>query len=216
VQSKIAVVKALAAEVKDSLTSGAKAHVELDCNYARLKVCSNLQSRSILLFERSEGASLAEVHSMFIRQGTPADIPQMRALAQQADTAAHWAEREYDALFAPDAPKRIALIAADSDETARGFVIARCEFDEWEIENVVVAADQRRRGIGSQLIAELIRLAGQRRSTSVLLEVRESNVAARALYQSFGFVQFARRPRYYQDPDEDALLLKILVSNPRQ
>ncbi len=148
---------------------------------------------------------------MFLRRATPADIPQMLKLAQQADTAAHWAEREYDALFAPDAPKRIALVAAD-DEDAHAFLIARCEFDEWEIENVVVAAGQRRRGIASQLIAELMRLAGQGRATSVLLEVRESNVAARALYQSLGFAQFARRPHYYQNPPEDALLLKILVS----
>ena len=37
----------------------------------------------------------------------------MRELEQQSETAAHWAEREYDALFAPDAPKRLALIAGD-------------------------------------------------------------------------------------------------------
>lgn len=150
--------------------------------------------------------------SMFLRRATPADIPQMLELAQQADTAAHWAEREYDALFAPDAPKRIALVAAE-DEDAHAFLIARCELDEWEIENVVVAANQRRRGIASQLIAELMRLAGQARATSVLLEVRESNLAARRLYEKLGFTQFARRPQYYRDPPEDALLLKILVSD---
>src|SRR5579862_4825465 len=148
-----------------------------------------------------------------IRPATPADIPQMLELAQQADTAAHWAAREYDALFAPEAPKRIALIATNPSETARGFVIARCELDEWEIENVVVASSQRRQGIASQLIAELIRLAGQARATSVLLEVRESNAAARGLYGQLGFMQFARRPGYYRSPAEDALLLKILVSD---
>ncbi len=100
-----------------------------------------------------------------------------------------------------------------NDEDAHAFLIARCELDEWEIENVVVAANQRRRGIASQLIAELMRLAGQARATSVLLEVRESNLAARRLYEKLGFTQFARRPQYYRNPPEDALLLKILVSD---
>lgn len=150
---------------------------------------------------------------MLIRRATPADIPQMLALEQQADTAAHWAGRDYDALFVPDAPRRVALLAAEADDTTHGFLIARCELDEWEIENVAVTLGRRRQGIASQLIAELLQLASQARVTSVLLEVRESNLGARGLYEKLGFRQFARRPQYYQSPDEDALMLKISVSN---
>jgi [ribosomal protein S18]-alanine N-acetyltransferase len=148
---------------------------------------------------------------MLIRRATPADIPHMRSLEQQAETAAHWAEREYGALFAPDAPKRLALIAGEGDDVG-GFLIARCDLDEWELENVVVAPDRRRSGIGGQLVVALLHQAAKAGATSVLLEVRESNQAARQLYKKFGFVEAGRRPRYYESPAEDALLLKYSVS----
>jgi ribosomal-protein-alanine N-acetyltransferase len=149
---------------------------------------------------------------MPIRPATPADIPQIRALELQADTAAHWAEREYGALFSPDAPKRIALVAAEGDHDICGFLIARCGLDEWEIENVVVAPGRRRSGLGIALVDELLRQAGQGRIPALLLEVRESNAAARRLYEKIGFSEVGRRPAYYRDPVEDALLLKYSVS----
>lgn len=148
---------------------------------------------------------------MLIRPATPADVVSIRELERQSATAAHWAEREYGALFAPDAPKRITLVAAEENEIT-GFVISRCGFEEWEIENVVVAQGHRRTGIARSLVRELLRLAQEAAVTSVLLEVRESNVPARGLYQHLGFVEVGRRPRYYQDPVEDALLLKSPVS----
>ena len=147
---------------------------------------------------------------MLIRPAIPDDIPSIRALEQQAGTAAHWAGREYDALFAAEAPARIALVAVD-ELAARihGFVIARCALDEWEIENVVVAREDRRLGIGAELIRALLLRAETAHATSVLLEVRESNVAARRLYEKLGFSETARRSNYYRDPPEDALLLEI-------
>jgi ribosomal-protein-alanine N-acetyltransferase len=149
-----------------------------------------------------------------IRPAIPADIPSIRTLEQQADTAAHWAEREYDALFAADAPERIAVVAANESDTAQvcGFVIARCAHDEWEIENVVVARDHQRLGIGTKLIRDLLLRVETAHATSVLLEVRESNLAARRLYEKLGFSQQARRGNYYRDPPEDALLLQISIS----
>ena len=152
---------------------------------------------------------------MHIRPATPADIHHMRALEQRADTAAHWAEREYGALFAAEAPKRVALIAIESAGTTAavaGFLIARADLDEWEIENVVVAPDLRRSAVGSALVGALLHQAALEKATSVLLEVRESNEAARRLYQRQGFVEVGRRSGYYDRPPEDALLLKFSLS----
>jgi ribosomal-protein-alanine N-acetyltransferase len=149
---------------------------------------------------------------MPIRPATPADIPLMRALELQADSAAHWAEREYGALFASEAPKRIALVAPAAADNICGFLIARCGLDEWEIENVVVATGRRRSGIGTALVDELLRQAGIGRIPAILLEVRESNHPARRLYEKIGFSEVGRRPRYYTNPVEDALLLKYSVS----
>ena len=155
---------------------------------------------------------------MLIRPATPDDVPSMRALEQQTETAAHWAEREYDALFAADAPPRIALVATSEADAGRvvGFVIARCATAEWEIENVVVAREERNRGIGIKIIRELLLQAQRGGATSVLLEVRESNLAARRLYEKLGFSQQGRRSNYYREPEEDALLLCFSITNLRQ
>jgi ribosomal-protein-alanine acetyltransferase len=157
---------------------------------------------------------------VLIRRATPDDLPFIRALEQQTETAAHWAEREYDALFAAEAPTRLALVAISEEEDDAGciisFVIARCSTAEWEIENVVVAPEQRNRGVGIKMIRELLMQAQSAGATSVLLEVRESNLAARRLYEKIGFSQLGRRRTYYQDPDEDGLLLSFSITNLRQ
>lgn len=151
--------------------------------------------------------------ALLIRPATPDNVPSIRALEQQAEGAAHWAEREYDALFAPEAPSRIALVALDEDGSGagpiHGFVIAQCALDDWEIENVVVSHSQRRLGIGTTLIQQLLVRARNQGATSVLLEVRESNLAARRLYERLGFSEEGRRKRYYKEPTEDALMLKF-------
>jgi [ribosomal protein S18]-alanine N-acetyltransferase len=151
---------------------------------------------------------------VLIRAAIPDDLPCIRALEQQADTAAHWAEREYDALFAADAPARIALVGVGESNTAQvnGFVIARCGPDEWEIENVVVGREHQRLGIATNLIRQLVLRAHTSGATSVLLEVRESNLAARRLYEKLGFSERGRRSNYYRDPPEDALLLQISLT----
>jgi len=148
---------------------------------------------------------------VLIRPAIPDDIPSMRALEQQAETAAHWEAREYEALFAADAPARIALAAVEDVDATKlhGFVIARCASNEWEIENLVVARDCQRLGTGSRLIRELLVRANIAGATSVLLEVRESNLAACRLYEKLGFSKQAKRRNYYRDPAEDALVLKI-------
>lgn len=142
----------------------------------------------------------------------------MRALERQTETAAHWAEREYDALFAAEAPPRVTLVATSEADAGRviGFVIARCATAEWEIENVVVTPEKRNRGLGSKIIRELLLQAQSAGATSVLLEVRESNLVARRLYEKLGFSQHGRRSNYYQGPEEDALLLCFSMTNLRQ
>src|SRR5579884_3057698 len=141
--------------------------------------------------------------AMLIRAAVPDDIPQIMRLAQQSETAAHWSPREYDALFAPEAPERVALVACAEGDMVAGFVVVRGGEPEWEIENVVVAPASREQGIGRLLIEALLREARQRRAGEVFLEVRESNVAARALYAATGFKEEGRRRAYYRNPEED-------------
>jgi ribosomal-protein-alanine N-acetyltransferase len=148
---------------------------------------------------------------MLIRAAIPEDIPHIMSLAQQSETAAHWSGREYDALFAPEAPVRVALVAISETPSGvvAGFVIVRCAEDEWEIENVVVEPELRRHGIGRRLIESVLRKARKNAAIAIVLEVRESNAAARSLYANLGFKEEGRRRAYYHNPEEDALVLRM-------
>jgi ribosomal-protein-alanine N-acetyltransferase len=82
--------------------------------------------------------------------------------------------------------------------------------DEAHITTFAVLPDWRRRGIGARLMLAVMRLAVQLGAHEATLEVRLSNVAARQLYQRFGFRPVGVRPRYYSDNGEDALIMTSL------
>ncbi|CAN5770035.1 ribosomal protein S18-alanine N-acetyltransferase [soil metagenome] len=79
--------------------------------------------------------------------------------------------------------------------------------DEVHVTTFAVLPDWRRRGIGGRLLLVLLRLAQEHGARVATLEVRISNVPARALYQRFGFRPVGIRPRYYSDNAEDALIM---------
>ena len=89
-----------------------------------------------------------------------------------------------------------------------GYVVAWFVADEGEIANLAVAPAGWGVGIGRALLDAALAEAKQRRIESVYLEVRDSNVRARRLYQSRGFEEVGRRTRYYRRPVEDAIVLR--------
>lgn len=78
---------------------------------------------------------------------------------------------------------------------------------ECYITNVAVLPGLRRQGIGRRLMERLVLEAQREHAEMITLEVRPSNCAAIALYQSMGFLQEGRRKNFYTEPKEDALLL---------
>lgn len=158
---------------------------------------------------------------MTIRLATAADIPAILALERECASAAHWTEVQYQNLFqngeAEISPRLLLVMdepSMSSEKTEsmlRGFLVARRIGREWELENIAVAPTVRRKAIGTQLLAEFFRLARQGSGKSIFLEVRESNHSARAFYEKFDFTQIARRKAYYQNPPEDALILRRLL-----
>jgi ribosomal-protein-alanine N-acetyltransferase len=133
----------------------------------------------------------------------------MMALERHAVTAAHWSVADYARLFAAGS-QYVALVLEEQE--VEGFVVARGIGTEWELENIAVAGPARRRGLGTRLLAELLDRARQAGARHVFLEVRESNRAARALYEKWAFVESGRRKAYYRGPDEDAVLYRFTFS----
>jgi ribosomal-protein-alanine N-acetyltransferase len=99
------------------------------------------------------------------------------------------------------------------EETAdlQGFLVARSLGKEWEIENIAVAGPARRRGLGTRLLGEFLDQVRAQGAEAVFLEVRESNHAARSLYEKWAFVESGRRTRYYRDPEEDAVIYRLSI-----
>lgn len=143
--------------------------------------------------------------NVHIRTAAPSDASSMMALEQASQTAAHCAGSFYRGLFEEGAAERISL-AAEDDAGLQGFLIARITGDECELENIVVKEGRWRSGIGSSLIRALADFVRGRNAKRIFLEVRESNTAARALYERCGFRINGRRKSYYNDPQEDAVL----------
>jgi ribosomal-protein-alanine N-acetyltransferase len=100
------------------------------------------------------------------------------------------------------------VLAGDGAAGPLGYVVAMIAGAEAEIADLAVAPSARRRGVGRALIDRLLAELAGGGVEAVFLEVRESNEAARALYESRRFRGIGRRRGYYRQPVEDALLLK--------
>lgn len=144
-----------------------------------------------------------------IRKADAADIPSMAQLAREEPNAAQWALQQYRNIFAVTSPQRVALVMQASSGHLVGFIVGRCLGEEWEVENIVVAAAQRKHGLGTRLLQEFMRQAKSEGAHSIGLEVRESNHAAQALYRKLGFSEISRRKKYYSAPEEDALIYQL-------
>jgi len=138
-------------------------------------------------------------------------------------------------------PRRIALVAEDSgvghaplvvdwkapdfveaerstaaDDEAKntrvvGFAIASLVPPQAELETIVIAAAEQRRGIGRRLMTAMAEELGAAAVSEALLEVRASNQRALAFYSSTGWRESGRRPRYYAEPEEDAVLMSLAL-----
>lgn len=101
------------------------------------------------------------------------------------------------------------LAATLPDGRLVGYAALWTVVDQSELGNVAVAPDGRGRGVGRRLVQEGMRRVAARGSRECFLEVRESNQGAQALYRSLGYQTVGRRRRYYRDPVEDALVMRV-------
>ena len=91
-----------------------------------------------------------------------------------------------------------------------GFAVYSVLFEDAELYDIAVAPAHRKRGIGEALLKAVLKDTAERGADTIRLEVRQSNLPARKLYEKYGFVyDKAVRKNYYQKPTEDALLMYL-------
>ena len=97
-----------------------------------------------------------------------------------------------------------------------GSIVVWLVVDEAHVATLAVSDAFRRRGVARQLLAQALALAYESGARQALLEVRESNRAAQALYTRFGFEAVGNRREYYHDTHEDAILMTLAEMSPEK
>jgi [ribosomal protein S18]-alanine N-acetyltransferase len=145
-----------------------------------------------------QGAGSTEIA---IRRLVYGDLPSVLAIERRAFPTP-WSL----AMFVLELSKPSGIcLAATTDDRLIGYLVCSRYADVWHLMNVAVAPEHRRGGVATTLINELLSRSGT--DARLTLEVRTSNSGAIAMYERFGFRPAGKRPRYYHDNGEDALIM---------
>jgi ribosomal-protein-alanine N-acetyltransferase len=101
-----------------------------------------------------------------------------------------------------------------SDDRLMAYICFWVAAGEIHLMNIAVHPKMRKKGLGRLLMEKMIQSGGEEDVRKIWLEVRPSNVAARALYSGIGFVEVGRRRRYYTDTGEDAIVMTLALARP--
>jgi ribosomal-protein-alanine N-acetyltransferase len=141
----------------------------------------------------------------------PAGVGDVEALvAIDRGSPRAWDRRDFTAELG-HSPSTLFVLRASGAPVA--FVVVRLQAEDLDIVNLAVAPEARRRGFGRRLLSLLLDHAASKGVKSVFLEVREGNREARKLYASAGFEETQRRPGFYLEPREDAILMRLAMSH---
>jgi ribosomal-protein-alanine acetyltransferase len=133
------------------------------------------------------------------------DIAELVSIAEESSESASWSKESYEKLCSLEG--FLAFVNEAAGDIS-GFVVGRQVADEAEILNLAVRRQNRRRGEGHALLSAVLEQLHRRGVNKVFLEVRESNEAAIAFYEKMGFAETGRRPGYYREPEEAAVLME--------
>lgn len=151
---------------------------------------------------------LREAASVRVRRATIADLDSIMEI-ERASFSSPWPVSAIEEEIERRSWSRVAL-AIDGEEVV-GFIVYWVVDRELHLLNLATRPGSRRHGVARRLIDQMIDEGRRRDSWQVVLEVRESNEAALKLYDRFGFSRVGRRPRYYTDNGEDAIVMTLWI-----
>jgi ribosomal-protein-alanine N-acetyltransferase len=156
------------------------------------------------------------VEGLRVRVAAAVDVVEVVALERAIAEAPHWAEGEYAAMVRvdeADSAVRRCFFVAEAEGRLLGFAVGKMIGSSGEgvaeLESVAVEAAARRSGVGRVLCGSVADWCRKLGAAELELEVRAGSMGAIALYTGLGFVGIGRRARYYREPVEDALLMRL-------
>jgi ribosomal-protein-alanine N-acetyltransferase len=142
---------------------------------------------------------------------TAADLDAVMRLEQGTAEAPHWGRQAYENLLGGSGPVAQWAFVAEANGEVLGFIAAQIVADVGELESIVVETSARRTSIGSQLLITVTKCVQEQGASRLILEVRAGNAAAIGFYEKAGFCKDGRRPGYYRNPEEDAVLMSRML-----
>jgi ribosomal-protein-alanine N-acetyltransferase len=133
----------------------------------------------------------------------PEDVPVIAGIEQSSFTAP-WSETSfYSEVYSRYSITRV----AELDGLIVGYICVKQIVDECHLLDIATHPDYRRQGIATMLLNNVLRDLKEGNCRNMYLEVRASNLAARKLYEKFGFKTAGIRKSYYSKPEEDAIIM---------
>lgn len=139
------------------------------------------------------------------------DVEQVHAI-DRLSFALPWTERSFRFELTENLNSSLwvaEVVGEDGVSRIVGMIVVWIILDEAHIGTIAVHPDYRRFGIGQRLLAQGLLASVERGAVQSFLEVRRGNLSAQSLYQRFGYEFVGVRPHYYQDNQEDALLMTL-------
>jgi ribosomal-protein-alanine N-acetyltransferase len=141
-----------------------------------------------------------------LRPATEGDVSDV-ARIERASFADPWSEESFRRLLV-GYPAIFEVLVLPPENRVTGYVIAFAVGEDAEVLNMAVESASRGKGYAGQMLDSVLIELGGRGVRNAFLEVRESNRAARGLYEKRGFTEIGRRKNYYRRPVEDALVMR--------
>ncbi|MDD3844774.1 MAG: ribosomal protein S18-alanine N-acetyltransferase [Syntrophorhabdaceae bacterium] len=140
-----------------------------------------------------------------MRNMTPADIDGVLEI-ERTSFLSPWTRGMFEQTLS--SPVADSLIIEETGRIA-GYIISYCAAHEMHIMNIAVQRDRRGRGLAFDMMSRVLASARRNSIEECFLEVRESNMPARGLYEKLGFRPVGRRKGYYGETGEDALVMGL-------
>src|SRR5512140_1471156 len=145
--------------------------------------------------------------NIVIRKMTVEDVPAV-AQIDRLSFSLPWPEHSFHYEVTDNRVARC-FVAETDDKRIAAMIVSWIIVDEMHIATIATHPDFRRQGIGERLLSEALTDGEASGAKLAFLEVRAANEAAQAMYRKFGFEATGKRPRYYKDNGEDAILMTL-------